>query len=112
MSATDTISEPASAASVPLAWRIGVAVVFALLYGWFLFAAVSNLVALPALYELQGVPEYTPWTTLVAGVVVPPVAYLAALVLGRGRALSARVVVLAAGLAATAAVALSLYVLG
>ncbi|RQP11566.1 MAG: hypothetical protein EAS51_05485 [Microbacteriaceae bacterium] len=99
------------AASVPLGWRIGVAVIFAALYGWFLFSAVSNLVALPALYTAQGFAEYIPWTPLVLGVIVPPVAYLAALLMGRGRALSARVVVFAAGLAATAAAALSLYVL-
>ena len=102
---------PAPVASVPLGWRIGVAVIFAALYGWFLFSAVSNLVALPALYTAQGFAEYIPWTTLVLGVIVPPVAYLATLLLGRGRPLSARVVVLAAGLAATAAVALTLYVL-
>ena len=102
----------APAASVPLGWAIGVAVIFAALYGWFLFAAASNLIALPALYSAQGFAEYIPWATLVAGVAVPLVAYLAALLLGRGRPLSARVVVFAAGLATTAAAALSLYVLG
>ncbi len=105
------IDTPEPQADVPLAWRIVLAVVFAALYGWFLFAAASNLFALPALYAAQGYDEYIPWTTLVIGVIVPPAAYIAALVLGRGRVLSARVVVLAAGLAATAAVALSLYVL-
>ncbi len=109
MSGADVIEPPV--ASVPLGWRIGLAVVFAALYGWFLFSAVSNLVALPALYAAQGFDEYIPWTTLVLGVIVPPVTYLAALLLGRGRPLSARVVVFAAGLAATAAVALTLYVL-
>lgn len=110
MSGAGTIEAPV--ASVPLGWRIGVAVVFAALYGWFLFAAASNLIALPALYTAQGFAEYIPWTTLVLGVVVPPVAYLVALLLGRRRTLSARVVVFSAGLAATAAAALSLYVLG
>jgi len=103
---------PAAAASVPLGWRLAVAVIFAALHGWFLFAAASNLIALPPLYAAQGYAEYTPWTTLILGVVLPPVLFAGALLLGRRRVLSARVVLLAASLAATAATSLSLYVLG
>lgn len=95
-----------------LGWRVGVAALFAVLYGWFLFTATSTLIALPALYAAQGFAEYTPWVTLVLGVVLPPVLYAAALLLGRGRALSTRVLVFAAGLAATAATSFALYVLG
>lgn len=109
MTAVDeTVATPAP---VPLGWRIALAVLFAVLTGWFLFAAVSNLIALPALYEAQGYAAYIPWTTLVLGVVLPPAFYLAALLLGRRRMLSARVVLFAAALAATAATSLSLYVL-
>lgn len=97
--------------AVPLGWRVGVAVIFALLHGWFLFTAASNLIALPALYAAQGYDELIPWTTLILGVALPPVFYVVALLLGRRRMLSARVVVLAASLAATAASALTLYVL-
>jgi hypothetical protein len=110
VSGIDTTEAPP--ASVPLGWRIALAVIFAALHGWFLFAAISNLVALPPLYAAQGVAEYTPWTTLILGVVLPPVFYALGLLSGRRRALSARVVVFAASLAATAATALSLYVLG
>lgn len=108
---TDTELEPETEAHVPLGWRIGVAVLFALLYGWFLFGAASNLVALPALYAAQGYAEYTPWLTLVLGVALPPVLFTAALLIGRRRMLSTRVLALAAGLAATAATSFSLYVL-
>lgn len=96
----------------PLGWRIAAVVVFALLYGWFLFTAASNLIALPALYAAQGYAEFTPWVPLVLGVVAPPVLYAAALVLGTRRALSTRVLVFAAGLAATAATSFALYVFG
>jgi hypothetical protein len=96
----------------PLGWRIAVAAVFALLYGWFLFTASSNLIALPALYAAQGYAEFTPWVPLVLGVVAPPLLYAAALVLGARRILSTRVLVFAAGLAATAATSLALYVFG
>ncbi|MCS0500281.1 hypothetical protein [Protaetiibacter mangrovi] len=108
---TDVDREPAEPIGPPLAWRIGVAVLFAALFGWFEFSAASNLIALPPLYSAQGYAEYIPWTTLVLGVLLPPVLYLAALLLGRGRMLSGRVVVFAAGLAATTATALTLYVL-
>ena len=64
------------------------------------------------LYAAQGVAEFTPWVTLVLAVVVPPVFYVAALLLGRGRVLSTRVLVFAAGLAATAATSFVFYVLG
>lgn len=96
--------------TIPLSWRIVLAVVFALLFGWFEFTAVSNLVALPQLYRAQGYAELVPWATLVVGAVVPPVLFVAALLLGRARALSTRVLVFAAGLAATAATALALYI--
>ena len=96
----------------PLGWRVAVALVFAVLYGWFLFAASSNLIALPALYAAQGFAEFTPWVPLVLGVVVPPLLYVTSLLLGRRRVLSTRVLVLAAGLAATSATSLALYVFG
>ncbi|MFT4029855.1 MAG: hypothetical protein QM675_08260 [Protaetiibacter sp.] len=110
--ATSADAASADAASVPLGWRIGIIVLFAALYGWFLFAAVSNLVALPSLYASQGYAEYIPWAPLILGVVLPPVLYATALLIGRGRMLSPRVVAFAAGLAATAATSLTLYVLG
>lgn len=96
----------------PLGWRVALAAIFALLYGWFLFTAMSTLIALPALYEAQGFAEYTPWVTLVLGVVLPSVLYAAALGLARHRVLSTRVLIFAAGLAATAATSFSLYALG
>jgi hypothetical protein len=92
-----TAPEPQLDEIPPLGWRIAVAAVFALLYGWFLFTASSNLIALPALYAAQGYAEFTPWVPLVLG--------------GR-RILSTRVLVFAAGLAATAATSLALYVFG
>lgn len=107
---TATAPEPVEVP--PLGWRIGVAVLFAALYGWFLFRAVSTLVALPALYAAQGFGEFIPWVQLVLGVVLPPVLYVAALLLGRGGVLSTRVLVFAAGLAATAATSFTLYALG
>lgn len=107
-----TETPPLAEEPPPLGWRILLATIFALLSGWFLFTATSTLIALPPLYAAQGFAEYTPWATLVLGVVVPPVLYAAALWFGRGRALSTRVLVFAAGLAATAATSFAFYALG
>lgn len=105
-----TTLEPQLDEVPPLGWRIAIAAVFALLYGWFLFTASSNLIALPALYTAQGYAAFIPWLPLVLGVVAPPLLYAAALLLGRRRVLSTRVLVFAAGLAATAATSLALYI--
>jgi hypothetical protein len=107
-----TAHEPEIDELPPLGWRIAVAAVFAVLFGWFLFTASSNLIALPALYTAQGYGEFIPWVPLVLGVVAPPLLYVAALLFGRRRVLSTRVLVFAAGLAATAAISLALYVFG
>jgi hypothetical protein len=104
--------EPSLDEVPPLGWRIALAALFAVLYGWFLFAAASNLVALPTLYIAQGYAAVIPWVPLVLGVVAPVVLYAAALLLGRRQVLSTRVLVFAAGLAATAATSLALYVFG
>jgi hypothetical protein len=104
--------EPSLDEVPPLGWRIALAALFAVLYGWFLFAAASNLVALPTLYIAQGYAAFIPWVPLVLGVVAPVVLYAAALLLGRRQVFSTRVLVFAAGLAATAATSLALYVFG
>ncbi|MBN9606184.1 MAG: hypothetical protein J0G30_06195 [Actinomycetales bacterium] len=83
------------------------ALLFAVGYGWILFGAISNLVALPELYRALGIPETTPWALLVAGVALPPVLYAGALLLGRRRATVDRVILLAVGLAAASATAIS-----
>jgi hypothetical protein len=107
-----TAPEPQLDEIPPLGWRIAVAAVFALLYGWFLFTASSNLIALPALYAAQGYAEFTPWVPLVLGVVAPPRLVGAALGGGGRRRRTPRVRVFAAGLAATAATSLALFVFG
>jgi len=83
-------------------------VLFALLFGLAELAAVSNLVALPAYYELLGIGDAVPWALLVAGVLVPPALLAAALLLGRRRPLMHRALLLVTALAAAHALALSI----
>lgn len=87
--------------------RIVVWVVFALLYAYPLFEGVSNLIAVPPYYASIGIGSAVPWWLLVIGVVAPVILFAAALLLGRRRELFARALLLAVGLAATNALALS-----
>jgi hypothetical protein len=96
-------------------WRVLLAVV-ALLVAYDLFEAVANLVGV--VVQVDAYNEFAdanglalariPWVVLVANVLVSPVAFVVALRLGRGRALGQRALMLLAGLAAAAAVSLSL----
>jgi len=82
-------------------------VLFAALFALAELAAVSNLIALPQVYDALGVPEAVPWWLLVLGVAIPPAAFVVALLLGRRRPAGDRALLLLVGLAAAHALALS-----
>lgn len=82
--------------------------VFALLYAAILLTPVSNLLELPRFYELLGLADAVPWGLLVAGVVVPPLCFAVALLLGRRRPLFDRALLLAVGLGAASALGLGI----
>lgn len=91
----------------------GVAALLSIVVGWFVFDGVSSLIGLPALYEqlsnqlgLEAVP--VPWFALWAGVLVPVVFFIGAVVVARRESLTRFTLVLIVALAATAAVRLSL----
>jgi hypothetical protein len=109
----DATKAPADAVAAPpgRVATIVVAIVFALLYGYALLQAISNLIGLPGVYELYGIAGSVPWPLLVLGVALPPVLFVAALLLGRKRALTTRGLIFAAGLGTTNALALSLVTL-
>ena len=80
---------------------IVVALLFAVVFLLAEVTPVSNLVALPAFYDFYGIGDATPWVLLVLGVTIPAVSYVLALLLGRGRPLFARALVLTVALAST-----------
>jgi hypothetical protein len=82
-------------------------IVFGLLHLIPLFQGISNLVALPVFYAQLNIAGYTPWWLLVLGVAIPPVSFVAALLIGRGRVVTHRVVLLAVSLATVNALVLS-----
>lgn len=87
---------------------IAVAAVFAVLFGLATFGPVSNLVELPKVYAAFGIGDAVPWALLVAGAVIPPLLYVAGLLLGRGRLLVHRAIVLVVALATTFALGFGL----
>jgi hypothetical protein len=104
------VSDALETADAPPTSRVTLVVlwfVFALLYGYPLFEGVSNLVELPGYYGSLGIGGSVPWPLLMIGVAAPVVLYAAALLLGRGRELFPRALILAVGLAATNALFLS-----
>jgi hypothetical protein len=116
MSAARPASEhPVPDAAAPPPGVVAIALVsalFALLHGYTLWLAISNLVALPGVYELLGIGDAVPWPLLIAGVAAPVILFVAAVLLGRGRTLAHRVLLLAVSLGATNALFLSIGALG
>lgn len=107
--AADTAAESDDApARSPLLATIILWIVFAALYSYPLFEGISNLIALPPYYASLGIAAAVPWWLLVIGIAAPVLLFLAAVWLGRGRELFPRALILAAGLAATNALALSM----
>jgi len=101
-------------------WPVVVlAVAFALLFAWDVVEAVGNLVSVPLdsryanndFYRengLDGLVAESPWVVLVLGVLLPPVAFVLALVASRRRPLGVVALALATGLAAVAALNLTI----
>ncbi|WP_423918219.1 hypothetical protein ACPEEZ_09990 [Frigoribacterium sp. 2-23] len=95
-----------------------VAVAFALFFAYDLFEAISNLIEVPKAFTannefyrqngLDGLVVTPPWALLVANVALPPVAFGAAVLLGRKRVLWQFALMLLAALAVVASLTLTL----
>ena len=88
-----------------------VPVVFGVLFALALVMPVSDLLALPAVYEAYGIGDAVPWPLLVLSVALPPVLYAAALVLGRGREAFPRALLLTVALATSFALYFGIFAL-
>ena len=55
-----------------------IAAAFGLLFAYFVYQAVGNLLELPKSYEAIGLSESVPWVVLVLGLVVPILLYVIA----------------------------------
>ncbi len=109
-----TVSAPELEPTAPTAdhgtrlQRGGVAALLSLVAAWFVWDAVGSLVSLPQLYAQLGIADDVPWVALWLGVVQPLVLYAAALVIAVRQPLARGTLVLVAGLAAIAALRLSI----
>jgi hypothetical protein len=98
---------------------VGLVILFGLLFAYDLVEAVTNLLSVPgeARYAnndfyaengLDGLVASPPWFALIANVALPPVAFVAALVVARRRALPVVALVLLTALGAVAALSLTI----
>ena len=95
-----------------LAPRILVAALFLLAFGWQAFGAISNLLAWIGLATAAGGQlTATAWILLVGGIAIPVVGWIAALVVGRRRALLPLALLLLLALCVSQALSLSQYAL-
>lgn len=93
-----------------------VASLFGLVYAYDLFEAASNLFGVTGQFaeynsfaEENGLqPRAVPWAVLIPNLLLAPVGFIIALLLGRRRNLAIRALLLAVGLCVTAAMSLSL----
>ena len=98
---------------------VGVAILLGLFYAYDLFQAISNVVGLSTdiatkntLRDAAGTDLIaTPWPLLVIDLLVPPVIYVVAFLLGRRRAIHVRAALFVVGLIAVSAISLSLVAL-
>ncbi len=89
-----------------------IAGVFALLFAYDLWEAISTAIALPASYAASGFdPATIPWWLVVLYVLVPPVTFVLAILAGRRQAAAGRALVFAGALAVSAALSLGLVAL-
>jgi hypothetical protein len=80
-----------------------VAALFGLFYAYDLWEAVSNLVALPSVYDEVGIgAENVPWWLLWSGVIIPVLVFVLAFVLGRRQNVFAKALIFLLGLAIVA----------
>lgn len=104
-------------AGIRVSWPTLVAVLaLGLFYAYDLFEAASNLFGVTAqlsdyntFAQQSGLAERSvPWAILIANLLLAPVGFILALLIGRGRNLATRVLLLVLGLCVTGAVSLSL----
>lgn len=89
-----------------------VAGVFALLFAYDLWEAIGSAVALPASYEASGFDSaMIPWWIVVLYILVAPVTFVLAILVGRRQSLWRRALVFLVALAVSAALSLGLIAL-
>ena len=108
MSDATPVDEPASVvepvaarpALTPLA--LVIAGLFGLVYAYFVYQAIGNMIELPKSYDSIGLGDSVPWVLLVIGLLIPVLVYVLAFVIGLRRPVLDKAVIFIMGLAITA----------
>jgi len=91
---------------------VAVTALFGLFYAYDLWEAVSNLIELPPVYELYGLDaSFVPWWLLWVGVLIPPLVFGLALVIGRRQGVLGKALILLVGLTIVAGLSLGVIAL-
>lgn len=86
-----------------------VAILFGLVYAYYVWDAIRSLVELPGYYKDIGLTEAdVPWWLLIVGLLVPLVVYAAAFLVGRRRSFVVQALIFFVGLTAVAALGLAM----
>ncbi len=90
--------------------RLAVVLVAGVLFAYPVWISLGNLLNLPAYYQTQfgASVETVPWALLIAGVALPALAFLGAIVAGWKRGAGTMALLMTAGFAAVSATALSI----
>ena len=101
----------------PTRFVVLVTALFALVYAYFEWDAIRNVIELQAAINAQQevlstVTFDVPWGLVIAAIIVPVLVFVVALIAGRRHTLARRAVCLAVGLTVVACLMLSVYSLG
>lgn len=104
---------PAEAKRGGYGWLgVVVAVLFGLFYAYYLWQAVATFFALPAFYDNFGYgAANVPWWLLWTGMLIPPIVFAVAFVIGHRHSPAGRAVVFFVGLAVVAGLGLGVLAL-
>jgi len=79
-----------------------VAGLFGLVYAYFVYQAIGNLIELPKSYNSVGLGDSVPWVLLVIGLLIPVLVYVLAFVIGLRRPVLDKAIIFVMGIAVTA----------
>lgn len=112
MASTTSNSAPATRSTSPRWLTVVVAALFGLFYAYDIWEAVGNLVGISAAASsLDTTLSGLGWTVLVSAILLPAIIFGVALWIGRRRSAGVLALLLLAGLALSAVLALDIYVL-
>jgi uncharacterized membrane protein len=103
----EPVADSADATAAPkkpaLTWHsLVIAGLFGLLYAYFVYQAIGNIIELPKSYDAIGLSDSVPWVLLVIGLFIPVVVYVLAFIIGLRRPVLDKAIIFVMGITITA----------